>query len=123
MDLIEFLHARYDEAEELARNAAAERHPSGFPTGTAVEYGLERIGLSEAFRLFATMWEPRDVLADLAAKQQILGLIDPMRNLERSWEHKHGGDWHTGGSDLLLRLLAAPYAEHPDYDPAWRIDA
>lgn len=24
---------------------------------------------------------------------------------------------------LLLRMLAAPYADHPDFDPAWRVEA
>ena len=100
----EFLAARYDEAEQLARDAAAEQHPSGFPMGTAVEYGLERAGVSEKFRLFATMWEPRDVLADLSAKRALLKLWQDTQDATVSPDTHHL-------ADQILDQLCAPYGK------------
>lgn len=53
------------------------------------------------------------ILADVAAKRQIID----------QWlgEDSHG--WHKGYEDAIadvLRLLALPFAGHPDYREEWR---
>lgn len=40
----------------------------------------------------------------------------------REIEAKRRGGEQNWGEDLLLKLLAAPYSNHPDFDPAWRVD-
>lgn len=92
--------------------------------------GSDTLCMSAVSVLHIAAHDPARVLADLAAKRAIL---DEHSNV-------NGGDCGTcvvgewgyptnGGSTIAhypcrtLRLLAAPYAEHPEYDPAWRIDA
>lgn len=48
--------------------------------------------------------DPAYVLADIAAKRAIVEL--------------HGT---SVGMDAVLDLLAQPFAEHADFDPAWRV--
>ena len=58
--------------------------------------------------------------AEAKAKQGIL--LDYMGQLRR-WEARRNG-MHTNmsdprPSDLALKYLALPYADHPDYQPSW----
>jgi hypothetical protein len=131
VDLIEFLTARYDEAAEDAtsfhRSDCAEVGYTVIPD-TACDCG-----------------HPARILADIAAKRGLLALHkvnvnvegpppryrDPGTNYQEGrityWcdECDHDRDYgHIGGPDegcRTLRWLAAPYAEHPDYDPAWAV--
>lgn len=91
-------------------------------------------------------WDPARVLAEVAAKRQLLevhkvnvevegpppAFRDPHVRYQEGrvtyWcdECDHDRDYgHISGPDQgcrTLRLLALPYADHKDYDPAWRID-
>jgi hypothetical protein len=52
------------------------------------------------------MWDPDRVLAEVAAKRAI---VDKATDYDERW-----------ALDEVLRHIAAPYADHPDYDEAWR---
>ncbi|WP_329424024.1 DUF6221 family protein [Streptomyces sp. NBC_01268] len=55
-------------------------------------------------------------LVDIDAKRRIVAYL--VGELEDS-----GGDnpwWYDDKLTPVLRLLALPYADHPDYDEAWR---
>lgn len=51
--------------------------------------------------------DPARVLRDVEAKRRIL-------------EMSRLADYRSSAMDDVLLLLAAPYAEHPDYAPHWR---
>jgi hypothetical protein len=56
--------------------------------------------------------DPIRVLADCAGKQRIVEECDPERT-----DAAAGG---SGLADRVLRELALPYADHPDYREEWR---
>jgi hypothetical protein len=55
----------------------------------------------------ATRW-----LADCEAKRRI---VDDLGN----YRQPHDPDWTT--AQVVLKLLALPYADHPDYREEWRL--
>ena len=56
--------------------------------------------------------DPARVLAEVKAKREIVKFCDddPLF-LDGGWAY----------TDRVLRLLASAYDQHPDYDPAWRV--
>lgn len=135
MSLVEFLRARLDEDQEAARRCAPgpwalvgeprETRVVSCPTGVAVALGW----LRDAEHIASH--DPARVLADVAAKRAILDLHKP----ERVWTGSKYEDgkcttcllWESQGYSRYedfpcptLRALVAMYADHPDYDPAWR---
>lgn len=76
--------------------------------------------------------DPARVLAECEAKRRIVGLhvvsrtMMPMRGFdqpdyEEPEDSCHVCDWvPTDSACDTIRLLAHPYADHPDYDEAWR---
>ena len=63
-------------------------------------------------------WDPARVLAECEAKRRI---VEVHLSGEAWCDHCSGGE-HRGNPDACptLRLLALPYADHPDYDETWR---
>lgn len=126
MSITEFLTARLDEAELMA--AAAIDDDSGQDGGFEDAYeelirppsgvGTAQGGFGQAVARMIVWNTPRRVLADVAAKRAIVdGCVE--HTDEDAWEHER-----VAASDLAyatLYLLAQPYAEHPDFDPAWRV--
>jgi hypothetical protein len=57
--------------------------------------------------------DPARVLAEVKAKRAIVKFCDedPLF-LEGGWAY----------TDRVLRLMASAYADHPDYNPAWRVE-
>lgn len=135
MTITEFLTARLDEDEAVARTAAWMDSPylntepcsewSYAGDGHEVEPGVthDYEGLSPAVDVevgpHIARHDPARVLADVAAKRAIVGLHD--QALADEVEH---GDASGLGADLMhqdvIRLLALPYAGHEDYDEGWR---
>lgn len=127
MTIGEFLSARLDE-DEAAANAASiapveSRYKSGADLGPAV-----------ARLLFHRHFDPERVLAEVTAKRKMLGV----HRVNRKGQCRICARWTTdtdadgyrldhvayeGEADpcLTRRLMALPYADHPDYDPAWRV--
>lgn len=63
-------------------------------------------------------FDPTRVLAECAAKRRIVA------NGVRSDRSANDDEWNMGYSDAHydgLRILAAVYADHPDFDPSWAI--
>lgn len=148
MDLVEFLNARLDEDEQTARAAtdgpwtirSLGRHDL-----STVVMGNELLAQLDGSRaasnsVHMAVHNPARVLAEVDAKRRIVELHGIVhRNigwLEDGFEE--GGEVavcglcvprHSGfrtraevpeGPCPTLRLLALPYADHADYDEAWR---
>ena len=112
-DLIAFLRARLAEDEATARAAfsgqcdpengwGAERSVSG---GWTITPHVGNIHEKVQAR-HVEAWNPARVIAEVAAKRAIIGLCEP---------------WGIPEDIMVLRLLAQPYADHPDFAPAWRL--
>lgn len=124
-DVIAFLKARLDEEEEEARAANTDeaRRPWGDPDLTPVpqeEWGAMICGyLGGPVGDYCAAWSPLRVLADIAAKREIIDAIGSANDLDvRSWE----SDFEQGLQSLgrhVLRRLVQPYSSHPGYDPEW----
>lgn len=97
-ELIPFLRARLDE-DERAANAWL---PLGNPTA--------------AQRDHIARHDPARVLADVAAKREILRLAEIYADEQFP---NHDGGYADGMADAVA-LLAASYADHPDYREEWR---
>ncbi|MCT9092817.1 DUF6221 family protein [Streptomyces sp. ASQP_92] len=114
-DLVQFLRDRLDEDAEAAGTATpGPWHADGgsvyatHPTDEVVSYtdSAEHIARHN----------PARVLADIEAKRQILDLhvAEPGQHPDFCGHDKHELPCPT------LRLLALPYADHPDYREEWR---
>lgn len=112
MDLAEFLLARIAEDEAVARAAyydgqrwyAEEEIIDRWPEcdcGTPVMSANRK-----AEAQFVADWQPSRVLAECDVKRRIV-------------EHciDYSDPYET---ELVVLLLALPYADHPDYDESWR---
>lgn len=107
MTLVEFLTARYDEEEQAAREAIAERDRVT-PNAPAPDLAFQAwpdIGVP------AVVVGPERVLADVDAKRRIVELCQRTLEVE---DHGHVL------AEAVLRLEALPYADHPDYDESLR---
>jgi hypothetical protein len=121
-DLVEFLKARLDDDEAMAREAA-EHAPEGSARWHAA---YSRDDLDPAFWTVATAplsytpvagpdlppglaqhiarWDPARVLAEVAAKRRIPEFYEEL------------GD---PSLYVVMQHLAQVYADHADYDPKW----
>lgn len=128
-DLADFLRARCDEEQTEARQAGV-RSVTWNERGTWWLEGVEHVvvGDEEAFchphnAAHIERHDPARVLADVEAKRGILDMYDQLTAIIRN-----------PASDLslqaartqqlaiikTLKLLAAPYASHPDHKETWR---
>jgi hypothetical protein len=136
--LIEFLTARLDEDEAVALAASQgnwEVDDPEYPrTIHADDYETEVVsggrwgGESSVFDsgkdpLHIARHDPARVLREVAAKRAILADIVPAMN---GADEQINSEWGIGPMDPadyesveLLRLLALPYSDHPDFDPNW----
>jgi len=144
MTLVEFLTARLDERERWAKSPnvghawsyddrtmsvrvgsdSVEWRPSDADHAATCDYE-EHWECSDArknARLegeHITAWQPVFVLADIAAKRRIIASVN-------DWPYGPGDPefadmgWRDH-AELVLQLLAQPYADHPDFDPDWRL--
>jgi hypothetical protein len=148
VDIAEFLTACLDAEEAAARATSSLRwrtddpfgsdivipadEPSYAANGKAVASCMETNGyrpgsLPDAAHI--AYWDPARVLADIAAKRAIVaehastddgsGVLTVCRvcSYRDIWER-----YSDPAPCRTLRLLAAVYTSHPDFDPAWRTD-
>lgn len=118
MTITEFLLARIAEDEERAWFVARQIGGQSSP------FEPWRLSWHDEYDLLCV--EPSRAIAECAAKRQIVGLTDDITQMDVMVE----GEFRTEGrrdlsaypylGDVVLRALAAVYADHPDYDPAWR---
>lgn len=124
-DLTDFLLARIAEDEQALEDAAVAEAENlrrdGLPNSTAAEvreYWLRPPGSTgDPVEDQPTPW--RRWLAECEAKRRIT---------ELAIEHQGYVDHELGGPDTdpdeieILRVLAVPYADHPDYREEWQPD-
>lgn len=105
-DLVAFLRARLDE-DEAAADAALYPPPGHYDKGWQ----------AETLRKLAAR-----VLAEVEAKRRIVDRYEA--NLDRQTDPEESqldADIIVGEyEDWTLPAIAWPYADHPDYAPAWR---
>lgn len=99
MELTEFLRARYDERAESLREDVAAGH-------------MVRAGY----------YDSAELLADVEAKRRIVDACEETLAKEDSWDPQlDGGNGEEFGlARFTLKSLALAFADHPDYDEAWR---
>lgn len=134
--LVEFLRARLDEDEAVARRAASyddgASHDVQGPAGTwacldeSEWFGTSyrggviapRIGNANAPELGAhiTRHNPARVLAEVEAKRELIRVWEKLRTLNADG----GYAMADGAASRAVQLLAAVYASHPDYREEWR---
>jgi hypothetical protein len=108
-DLVAFLNARLDEDEQIAQaTCCPDWTDEGWKvldSNAALDEGL--VAQTVQFQTDAdhiARWDPARVLADVQAKRQIL---------------EHEDMW--GEDSTILQFLAQPFADHPDFDPSWKL--
>ena len=108
MTLAEFLLARIAEDERHARKLAeVDRRP--------------------VLSLAITVNHPERILAECEAKRAIVEWAAPVSGSERMPTDRPGvydkrpTRYVSDDGEDLLRILAAPFRDHPDYDPAWGV--
>lgn len=146
MTLVEFLRARYDEAQRVAEAAA-----KGEWQASQSEYSAGRIeawepggadwsmviydegGHTGADAAHIVAWQPSRVLADIAGKRELITLaFEPasVNDGEKGCCHT-AEEIRDGLCDFappqtpywypILGVLARPFAEHPDFLPRWKV--
>jgi len=104
-DLVEFLRARLAEDQQsLEHNTHLE-----------AEWAYEDIESGGFNPTFSGPTATR-LLAEVESKRRIIARV--LEGCECHWSGMYGQDW----DEDILRLLAMPYADHPDYDPDWRVE-
>lgn len=124
-DLVRFLRDRYDEETALAQAADGdqieatdslwgakyltlrgdheERHTTELPAALADHIAVQ---------------DPARVLAEVGAKRQLLDkYAEVADNDVNEVEYAHG---YANALGEAVRLLALPYADHPDFRAEWR---
>jgi hypothetical protein len=140
-DLIEFLRARLDDTERVARAA----NPGPWEVGPKFGARDTRVYIRDEGDLVDTVGtlvfvsqvsnrprcrenaqhiarhDPARVLREVDAKRRTLELHDSDGAHECPAGHDSPGDVYAGYERecLTLRLLALPYADHADYQPEW----
>lgn len=115
MNIVEFLHARYDEIETTAEiprrlilGPGQDLNVADFIAGPDSEY----------------------VLADIASKRRLIDLgFRHAQTIDAEWGCCHDADEikasECDSTDIdtieLLKLLALPFAGHPDYREEWKL--
>lgn len=138
--LAEFLLARIDQDEAVAldndeREWFMEKHDEADRLGTDMYFLCGRSARAERgwFKL-ATAFDPETgahvarhdparVLADCAAKRRIVEFCDSRAMVKVAMLGQLPEDYESilSGYGLILSWLTQPYADHPDYDEAWRV--
>ncbi|MPZ27529.1 MAG: hypothetical protein GEV12_14250 [Micromonosporaceae bacterium] len=128
MTLVEFLRARLDEDEQVATEAL-RGYPSDDPASAApwrAEY--HRVMQwprgrphSEVQLVVQAQWGDVHATRHIARHDpaRVLAEVDARRRIIDGPNGGGGPESHDEWVETL-RLLALPYADHDDYDPAWR---
>lgn len=123
MTLTEFLLARIAEDEAVAQDAAKYLRPGDYIDITLSMYDQES-GESHSKRI--RPWQPERVLAECEAKCRIVEQAEEATAdheavaLDMSGDDAKSFHAHSDPGETILRLLAQPYADHPDYRDEWR---
>lgn len=149
-DIVEFLTARLDEDEAIATAAKWKHwvpgsglHPASVETAepqagwhgerATVANLMATVGKVQRERQHAVhiaRHDPARVLREAAAKRKLLewcakavGSDWSAYNEDRPLPEQIQNLATNAAIDMALRVMAAPYADHSDYDPDWRMKA
>lgn len=128
-DLVEFLRARIAEDERTARATTGPwkyHRETGGVVLAAAGYVPELSEIISTPRKpsdarHMVRWDSARVLAEIKAKRRIVQELSTVT--EWNWPSQSDGAVPMEYVEALrhvLKLHALPYAEHPDYDEAWR---
>lgn len=124
MEIREFIEARLKDDQAAIDRAARFRydHPSDSP------WERSRLAIANGAALSSdpliALHNPAREAREVAAKRAILDAAEEASVLDIQVEQEFG----TGGrtepyvGDVILRALASVWIDHPDFDPAWRIN-
>jgi hypothetical protein len=118
-DLVDFLRARIDKDEALARACAATPWRA-LPAGQIVVDSPDPAPVAAAENLtyaeHVARHDPARALRDVAAKRRLIAEYE-----KNAWRATQGRDpQHVDPWETTLRLLAEVYDQHPAYQEAWR---
>ncbi|WP_030670760.1 DUF6221 family protein [Streptomyces rimosus] len=117
-DLVQFLRDRLDEDEAVARACAGD---GGWDASNIAIYGPD---LAPEVREHMARHDPARVLAEVEAKRQIIELCEPPLVDVTGYGPVESRDYIPGEGEAwglpVLKRLALPYANHPDYREEWR---
>jgi hypothetical protein len=125
-DLVEFLRARLDDDEAYARNAFGDHNDadpewreiwSGELSLCADDRETVITGDSQVSR-FMERFDPARVLREVEAKRQIISEYERYAAERR----RAMNGWDNSEPSLIIKALAAVYADHPDYQQAWNLN-
>lgn len=141
-DLIAFLRARLDEDEReanshyLLKSDAPGHDLRQGPTHSEVSYhdgsGSETMTHAEYWQRFHDPAPDKRLLAEVDAKRRLIKQqFKYASTIDHEWGCGHDAEeieageceWlnpHTGHELPILRLLAVPHADHPNYREDWR---
>ena len=123
--ILEFLRARLDEDEQDAQAAAKVRFDQAkdAPSERAEVLAVQPPG--SKVEAHVARWNPTRVLAEVEAKRQIVELCHSYIEAGMIQPGTTPDDDAAGAElgEVVLRALALPYADHPDYNPAWAVRA
>lgn len=132
MDLLDFIRARLDDGEAFARNAFGE-HNNAVADWRELWSGAVQVGPHEdpietqdsQITRHIICHDPTRMLAEVTAKRRIVELAEEATGLDMQVDNEfrvgsRDSEAEPYVGDLILRLLALPFADHPDYDDSWR---
>ena len=108
--LVEFLEARL--ADDLERAEFVQRQWEGYES-----YEPWRLSWHDEYDLLCV--EPVRMIAEVAAKREVIALHQTSQERDRLLDRVILPSVEVA-LGLAVKHLAAVYADHPDYDPAWR---
>lgn len=123
MDITAFITARLDEDERIARESETQCWRSGFDDKETLSYALvdsegepvvyDEGRPAEGETRHMARHDPARVLREVEAKRAI---VDWCRRMD---PYPGMGGLMAAEARRIVRWLAATWADHPDYDPAW----
>lgn len=123
-DLVQFLRARLDDDERVARGSAQpslswQNFDMDGELRDDANAGTVAMVPREETRAHIARHDPARVLREVEAKRALLGTYLPDATTA---DEQINEEWRAGSTlaDDLLCLLALPYADHPNYRPEWR---
>ncbi|GGT95142.1 DUF6221 family protein [Actinomadura citrea] len=128
MDLVEFLRARLDRDEQMARACSGtpwKATPSGTvstDTGDPGTDGSAYVATAEngAYAEHIARHDPSRALAEVAARRQIVDDYEKQAWILGQGHRTPELDAAQSVREAVVRLLALPYAHHPAYQEEWR---
>ena len=122
MTLTEFLLARIDEDETMARTAVSPWRNEWTSEDVGVTMHIERhdparvLAECKARRRIVAAFEDERIRKDIYNRGYDDGLLTTSDDMRQRWSSN--ARW--AGLEIAARALALPYADHPDYDETWR---